>query len=75
MEYLVVLDFLGFQLEPCFVVAIGENLEQPLVEGGLSSWKRMYQHSRRQRRHCFLEGLLPRKLMNQRCVKLRRRQR
>ena len=36
MEYLVVLDFLGFQrvTEPCLVSAVGEDLE-PLVEGGL----------------------------------------
>ena len=34
MEYLVVLDRLGFQREPCLVPAVGEDLE-PLVEGGL----------------------------------------
>ena len=34
MEYLVVLDFLGFQREPCLVSAFGEDLD-PLVEGGL----------------------------------------
>ena len=34
MEYLVVLNRLRFQCEPCFVSAVGEDLK-PLVEGGL----------------------------------------
>ena len=34
MEYLVVLDHLWFQREPCFMSTVGEDFE-PLVEGGL----------------------------------------
>ena len=34
MEYLVVLNRLRFQCEPCFVSAVGEDLE-PLGEGGV----------------------------------------
>ena len=34
MEYLVVLDRLRFQREPCFMSTVGEDFE-PLVEGGL----------------------------------------
>ena len=53
---LIILHGLGVEGEPSLVSVAAEDL-QPLVEGGVLLLERMTHFSRRQRRHCLVEGL------------------